>query len=491
MQQLGNSIRQGTLWLVTGSIGYRVLTFLFGVVLAHLLAPKDFGVLVAIQVFTGAAGFIAGGGMGQALIQSKDVDHRHFHVVFTLQLFICSAIYAVFCILAPWLAVWFDNPIYTDLMRVSALSFLIRPFMNIAQASLRREMRFKAIVIINNANLVVTSSASIALAVFGFGVWSLVLGGIIGGLFQSLCFILVSKRYPGFHYDAAIAKTLGSYGIKFSVNEIIYYLKGQTPNFLLSTYSGPSATGLFNKGSSLSALPIQTISGSAYQTVFKALSASQDNLDKSKYIYLRTISLVSVYTFPFYIALLWLSEPFIVTVYGAKWQAASIPLQILSIAGLFRCISNPSGAVLAAQNLLGIEIKLQVVALFLTVVGCLPGIQHNDITLIALGLLPSSVFLAAALSFCALRALKIGFMDLLKALKPAVFLNFCLALVMVACDQVLMALEMNSDPIVYLTTLACIGGLVYFMLFLFYPLRSIETEVLRWKKILRLGTESC
>ncbi len=486
--RLGNSIRHGTLWLITGSIGYRILSFLFGVVLAHLLAPKDFGVLVAIQVFTGAAGFIAGGGMGQALIHTKEVDARHFHVVFTLQLCICSIIYAVFFLLAPWFAVWFENPIYSDLLRVSALSFLIRPFANVAQSSLRREMRFKAIVIINNANLVVSSSASITLATYGFGVWSLVLGGIIGALFQSVCFILVSKRYPGFHYNAAIAKSLGSYGIKFSANDIIFYFKAQTPNFLLSRYLGPSATGLFNKGSSLSELPVKTISSSAYQTVFRALSASQDNLDKSKYIYLRTITLVSVYTFPFYIALLWLSEPFVVTVYGAKWQAAAMPLQILSIAGLFRCISNPSGAVMAAQNLRGIEIKIQAAALCLTALGCIPGIQQNDINLLAVGLLPSFMFLAVALSFCALRALNTGFIDLFKALKPAVFLNTGLALTLAACDQTLKILEMTSDPIVYLDTLAGVGGFVYLTLFLFYPLPSMETEALRWKKILRLRT---
>jgi len=486
--QLGNSIRHGTLWLITGSIGYRILAFLFGVVLAHLLAPKDFGVLVAIQVFTGAAGFIAGGGMGQALIHAKEIDARHFRVVFTLQLCICGFIYTGFFLLAPWFAIWFDNPIYTDLLRVSALSFLTRPFSNIAQSSLRREMRFKAIVIINNANLIISSAASITLATYGFGVWSLVLGGIIGALFQAFCFILVSQCYPGFHYDSAIAKSLGSYGIKFSANDIIFYLKAQTPNFLLSRYLGPSTTGLFNKGSSLSELPVRTISSSAYQTVFRALSESQDNLDKSKYIYLRTITLVSVYTFPFYIALLWLSEPFVVTVYGAKWQAAAMPLQILSIAGLFRCISNPSGAVMAAQNLLGIEIKLQVGALCLTLLGCIPGIQQNDINLLAVGLLPSFMFLALTLSFYSLRALNAGFADLFKALKPAIFLNIGLALVLAACDQALMALGMNADHNVYLATLGCIGGLVSFILFLFYPLPEMKTEALRWKKILRLST---
>lgn len=105
--QLGTTIRSSTLWLFTGSISQRGLDFFFGIILARLLLPSDFGLLVTTQVFTGMASFIAGGGMGQALIQSKDVTPKHFHVVFTLQLAICSLIYCTFFFIAPWIAVWF------------------------------------------------------------------------------------------------------------------------------------------------------------------------------------------------------------------------------------------------------------------------------------------------------------------------------------------------------------------------------------------------
>ncbi|MBE0437706.1 MAG: oligosaccharide flippase family protein, partial [Methylomicrobium sp.] len=143
--QLGNTIRSGTLWLFTGNISQRALEFLFGIILARLLAPADFGLLVMTHVFTGFAGFIAGGGMGQALIQSKDISARHYRVVFTLQLLICSIIYGVFYYSSPYIARFLDNPIYTDLLRVSTLNFLIRPFVNISRAKLSRDMRFKSI----------------------------------------------------------------------------------------------------------------------------------------------------------------------------------------------------------------------------------------------------------------------------------------------------------------------------------------------------------
>jgi len=140
---VGQSIRSGAKWLFAGNIGNQILQFGFGVVLARILVPGDFGMLVTIQAFTGLAGFIAGGGMGQALVRAKEATEYDFQVIFTMQLIIGCFIYMCFFLIAPFFAAEFDNPLYQDLLRVSAISFLIRPFTNIHTSWLSREMRFK------------------------------------------------------------------------------------------------------------------------------------------------------------------------------------------------------------------------------------------------------------------------------------------------------------------------------------------------------------
>lgn len=140
---LGQSIRGSSAWLFIGSTGSQVLTFLFGIVLARLLVPADFGILLTISIYTGIAGFVAGGGMGQALVRAKEAAKKDYDIVFTLQLIIGSLIYTTFFFSAPWFAKWYDTPLYTELLRVSALSFIFRPFVNLPGSILQREMRFK------------------------------------------------------------------------------------------------------------------------------------------------------------------------------------------------------------------------------------------------------------------------------------------------------------------------------------------------------------
>ena len=107
---LGQSIRSGVKWLAVGNVGSQVVEFVFGIVMARLLVPADFGLLATTQIFTGLAGLVAAGGMGASLVQAKHVEESDFNGVFTVQFAIGLAIYLGFFFVAPHFAVWFDDP---------------------------------------------------------------------------------------------------------------------------------------------------------------------------------------------------------------------------------------------------------------------------------------------------------------------------------------------------------------------------------------------
>lgn len=487
-QSLGNTIRHGTKWSLFGRINEQVMQFAFGVVLARILVPADFGMLVTIQIFTGVAGFVSGGGMGQALVQAKEVERRNFDVVFTVQLVICSLIYAFFFLISPWVAVWFNNDIYTNLMRVSAINFLTRPFGNIPRSMLHREMRFKTMSLIQAAGIICSGAASVIMALNHMGSWSLIYGGLAGSASNIILLSAATRWHPRLHFNINTAKKFGAYGFKLSANEIIVYLRLQTGNFTISRFLGPSMLGLFNKADSIGKLPVEIISGSAYQTVFRALSKIQDNDDQSKYVFLRTITLVTVYTFPVYVGLWWLADPFILLVYGKKWMDSAYPLKILALGGLFRCITSQSGAVSAACNQLGYEIRIQAEAWMITIAGCLIGLRWGLIG-VAWAMTLCNMYMAARMSWFANRIIKGRFWDLIEALKPAMILNMIMFAVFFAVHLLLPAGISSGKPLVYLAVMAFAGVFVYSTAFLFLPIPALTSEALRWKKTMRLASD--
>ena len=481
---LGDTIRHGTKWLVIGGLGKQVLQFAFGVVLARLLLPEDFGLLVTVQIFTGFLGMVASGGMGEAIIQAKAVSERDFQTVFTVQLVFGLTIYLMFFIIAPGFASWFGRPIYEDLLRVSALSFLIRPFSNNPSIRLRRAMRFKETAVIGFVSAAFTSISSIIMAWKGYGVWSLVVSGMAGAILSSILFSIRAPWRPVLYYSRESVRRLGSYGIKSVTNELLVYFRKQAPNLVITRMIGPAAVGLYNKADSLAEMPVRLVAGPAYQTIFRALSKVQGDINQTRYLYFRTLTLLGFYVFPVFLSLAFTAESFIVGLYGQKWQAATWPFIALCVAAPFRVLGLTSGALIAARNRLGYESILQAQGLILLVAACLIVVPYG-IHWVAGAVVLSFGYIG--LRLCALGLTTIGsrWREVGSAFTPVLWLCtvefIVLASARITCD----VFGLNN-PYGRLALVAGPGLAVYILLALFLPPVALRSEINRWRKFCRL-----
>lgn len=482
---IGTKIRSGALWMFMGRTGSQLLSFAFGVVLARLLAPDVFGMLLTIQIFTGIANFVAGGGMGQALVRAKDASRADYDIVFSLQLAIGCVIYALFFVTAPLIAAAYNAPLYADMVRVMALSFIFRPFSNVPASILHREMRFKGMTVVGLSTLVLSSSISIALAHHGFGVWALILGGLVSPILTIPAFGLLAKWRPRLSFDFRRARELARYGFLVSINDIVNHLRDQVSIFILSRTLGPASIGLYNKGESLAKMPHSFITGSVYQVLFRALASEQDNLDKCRYLFFRSIALVAVYATPFYIGLLWLAEPLVRGLYGEKWVGAAGPLLILAFAWPFWLMENLSGSVLAAHNWLHRELPVQVSMLLISALAVLGALRWG-IEGVAWAIVSASVYSAFHLYWLATRCLRARLDAFLSAVGPAALLNVILAVALALLSHALPE-KLQQRDLAHVAVMALSGGLVYVVCFLYLPIPALQTEQERWKAKMRLA----
>lgn len=482
---LAQSIRSSTKWLLAGSLGGQVLHFAFGVILARLLLPEDFGLLVTVQIFTGVAGLIAGGGMGQALIRSKDATERDFNVVFTIQFVVCILIYAFYYSIAPYFARWYDQPIYETLLQITAINFLLRPLVGTHGVWLSRNMRFKVRAIVGFISGLITSVSSVYMAWIGMGVWSLAFSGILGALCN---WAMLSYQTPlriQFVVDRGIASQFAGTGVKFSALDIVSYLRGQINNFVIGRMADPAAVGLFNKAESLAKLPFATISSSVYQPVFRALAAEQDNKDKSKYIFLRTVMLLLVYTIPAYITFSWLAEPLVTVVYGENWTAAAAPLSILAWAWIFSCFNQPAGALLAAQNKLGSELIVQLVALVLNGLACVIGMRWG-LTGVAWALLLARLYTITHMTLLVRNCIHIKPKDVATTLRPGLLVGAATFAGLLLASALKQAGVLPDDRLISLAVSLSIAGSFFVGTLMFAPIAEITSESNRLRQLLRL-----
>jgi O-antigen/teichoic acid export membrane protein len=484
---LGQAIRKGAAWLLVGRLGGQALQFIFGVILARILVPSDFGLLVTTQVFTGFAGMLASGGMGQALVRAKEASEEEFDAVFTVQLVVGIAIFSFFVLFSGYFADFFAEPIYADTLKFSAVSFLIRPLVSTRVNWLQREMRFKEVSLSGFIMSLLSSILSVFMAVDGFGVWSLLVPGILGAFFQIFVLGFVAERRPRLNFRTSVAKKYFSFGAKYTANDIISYIRKQVNNFIISHLKGTGMVGFYNKADSLAMLPFFSISGSVYDAVFRALAKTQDDLSKSKYIFYRTIQLLVVYTFPFYIGLVWLAEPFIEVVYGERWMQTIEPLKIMSLSGFLFSVGHPCGAVLAVQNRLGRELIIQTSHLVFNAVSCIIGLGYG-LTGVAWGVFMGYIISSGLMYFFASRCLSGTVYDLFRSLLPGVFLNLLLMASLYVFDvfYAMFGVLGQWGSAGYLAMSSSVGALSYAVAFLFIPVPGLADESRRWRRILKL-----
>ncbi len=482
---LGNSIRHGAKWVFIGNTGSQVISFALGLILARLLVPAEFGMVATIQIFTSLAGFVAGGGMGQAIVRAKEASKRDYDLLFTLQFLIGLVIVGFFFVIAPWFGRWYANPVYADLLRVAALSFLVRPFFNVPSNMLHREMRFKAKTAVQLVNLVVYNSIALSLAYLGHGPWSLILAGLFGSISGALQFSWYARWRPGICFDFARAGELMRYGLLASTNNIVCYIRSQLPTFILSRSLGPAGVGLYNKAESLAARPHGFITGSVYEVLFRALAKEQDNLDKSRYLFFRSLTLVAVYALPFYIGFLWLAKPLVVTLFGHRWADSAAPLVILSLAAPLLMIENLSGAVLAARSWLGRELIAQTIMIGVAAIAILAGLPYG-LTGVATGMVFALLYITVHMFWLAKLSLDARWGDLARAMVPAALLNAILLATLWLADRFIPSSIQSVDAL-HVLFMTAVGGPVYALCFLYLPIPALASETARWKVRLRLA----
>lgn len=482
---LGQSIRQGAKWVFIGNTGSQLINFTLGLILARLLMPAEFGMVAIILIFTNLAGFVSGGGMGQAIVRAKDASKRDYDLLFTLQALIGLVIVGFFFAIAPWFGRWYGDPVYADLLRVAALSFLIRPFFNVPKNILHRDMRFKAKTAVQLTNLIIYNSISLSLAFLGYGPWSLILAGIFSAITTALQYAWFARWRPGLCFDFGRAHELMQYGLLATGNGIVRYLRSQLPTFILSRSLGATAVGLFNKSESLFNRPHDLVEGSVHEVLFRALAKEQDNLDTSRYLFFRSLTLVAVYALPFYVGFAWLAEPLVVTLFGDRWAESAAPLAILSLAAPLLLIENLSTAVLEARSWLGKALVAQLAMIALTALAVLAGLPYG-LTGVAAGMVIAQCYVSVHIFWLARRSLDARWRDLARAFAPAVLLNALLIATLWLVDQLLPASVRALDAL-YVLAMAAAGGLVYALAFLYLPLHELAAERTRWKVKLRLA----
>lgn len=368
----------GLNWNFLRNYGKTIITMFVGVLLARLLPPEDFGLLGMTVIFTGLADLFVTLGMGSSVIRIKNLTDDHIRTATTTTMVSGIVIYIIFWFTAPAIGQFYNEPRIPPIIRVLSLLFLIKGLTTVSFGQITKEIDFKSILIIELTSYSLGYAlVSSVLAILGFGVWSLVYGKLSTSI---LSFFLITRRMP-IKIKPLIKKQefkeLAGFGTGISLSKILLYASSNIDFLIIGKFFNTHLLGLYTRAFNLMTETISKVISGTYNVLFPAFALVQNEPEKLRRAYFRTIKTVAFFIFPILGSMIVAAEYIIKGLYGNKWGGAITSFQILAVGGILRSTLSYSGAIAHAAGKVFTEAKQQIMYLVLLTIGAYSGIRFG------------------------------------------------------------------------------------------------------------------
>lgn len=326
---------QGLFWSLLNNGTLQLLNIVFGVVLARLLTPGDYGIVGVLTIFTLIAGNLQSSGFSQALTNIKEPSSNDYNSVFWFNVLVSIAMYAILWLCAPLIAAFFHEPVLVNVSRFVFLAFLISSLGIAHGAFMFKNMMVREIAISNFAASLCSGITGILLALNGYAYWSLAWQQVI------YIFVLNLGRYffvtwrPSFKIDFKPVKRMFGFAVNILFTNIINTLSGQILTFIFGRFFSMSQVGNFSQANKWNTQANTFVSGTMSQVVQPVIASIDDDKERQKRVFRKMIRFTAFITFPVMLGLAMVAQEFVEVVLGEKWIECIPLLQVLCVAGAF------------------------------------------------------------------------------------------------------------------------------------------------------------
>lgn len=465
-------------WTFASQAVRQSISFGLTIVLARLIAPEVFGLVGMVTVFTGFASVLQGVGLGQALVQHRAPTEVQFSSIFWLNNALGLAIMAVFSAASPLLAAFYGRPELILLTVALSASVPIRLLGLVHSARLLRELEFRKLAYVDAASLAVGGTLAVLLAIQGAGPYALVAQDVGSAAGATAGYWLIARWRPRFRIEWQGVKELLGFGTNLTGFQMWNYAIRNSDNLLIGKVAGAVSLGLYTRAYALMMLMENQVGGVLSRVMFPALSRIQDDRERVKRIYLKSVGAIAVITFPAMVGLAAVADEFIVGLLGARWAGAAPLLQVLAVAGMLTSIGTTTGWLYQSQGRADLMFRWGVFAGVVTLTGFAIGIHWG-----ALGVAWSYVIRSLVLIYFTYtipgRLVGMRFGEVVRAVRGALG---CALLMVAAVLAVKHSLPSALRPLVKLAIEIPVGVVAYGLTVViarprgYEPLRQLAAE---------------
>lgn len=333
--QLKQTTAKGLLWGGIGSGVMQLLNLFFGIFLARLLSPADYGVVGALTIFSATAGIFSESGFTLAIVNKPQASDRDYNAVFWFNVAASAALYALLWAAAPLIARFYHTPEMTPLARFLFLGFVFGGLSTAPSAYLFRNLKVKQRSLAQIVAIAISGSAGIACAASGWGYWGIALQTVAYSLANAVILWFSCPWRPSFSFSYDALRSMLPFSVKQLLTSLFTHINNNFFSLLLGRFYTMRLTGFYTQGSKWTTMGQATIVGMINSVGQPVLRQTADDPTRRRAVFSKLLRFTAFVSFPAMFGLALIAGELITVTVTAKW-AESVPvIQVLCVGAAF------------------------------------------------------------------------------------------------------------------------------------------------------------
>ena len=359
------SLREKTLigltWTFSQQFIVQIINIVVQIILARLLTPEIFGLVAMVYIFVAIGQNLMDGGMTSSIIRTNEPDDKDYSTVFITNISISILFYIIIFLLSPSIAKFYNQPILDLIIKIFGLNFIIRSLSAVHLAKMNKEMDFKQIAKFQIPSYLIGGISAILLAIFDYGIWSLVFMHLIQSLVFTAQNWIFIKWKPSILFCSKKFKNHFSFGYKITISSLLSAIFANSYNVLIGKLFTPMQAGFFNHANIYRLFPAGQITSVVDKVAYPMFAEIKDELT-IKANYRKILRFIFSLILPTMLLSIILAEELFFLVFGTKWLAAVPIFQVLAIASIFKPLTLFSLNILKVKDKPNYILKFQIIS---------------------------------------------------------------------------------------------------------------------------------
>jgi teichuronic acid exporter len=329
-ESLRHKILHGLFWTGGTRLLGQCVTWLITLIVIRVLTPDDYGLLALASVFVSLLLVLSEAGLGAALVQPANLEDSKLRPMFAAVILLNSSFALLLLGAAPAIAIYFSDSRLASVIQALSVLLVLNIFTVIPTAILTRRLDFRRLSLVGMGAVLCGSLCTLALALSGYGVWSLIVGTLLNSAFSTVALNCIAPffKLPDFSFRGT--RSLFVFGGQVTGTRVLWQFYSQADVLIAGKMLGHELLGIYSVAMHLASLPVHKLAPVLNQVAFPAFARAQHDSMVSQYV-LKSLRLVCFFAVPVLWGISSIAPEMVNVILGPNWLPALIPLQLLAL----------------------------------------------------------------------------------------------------------------------------------------------------------------